>query len=195
MLVEIPWDTCKEEADSSGYVPSYKTKVAPENDAVKAAAKALAEADKPVIYAGQGINYAKAWDELKEIAELINAPVTTSLEGKSTFNETHPLSIGSGGHATPKAVYHFINEADLIFGIGCSFAFTAFGTRMPENKKVINATLDPMDLNKDVSAELGLIGDAKLTVLVGDDAWKTLHLCTATTTNEANPHTTNRRRN
>jgi thiamine pyrophosphate-dependent acetolactate synthase large subunit-like protein len=187
VLVEIPWDTCKEEADISGYVPSYKTKFAPENDAVKAAAKALAEADKPVIYAGQGINYAKAWDELKEIAELINAPVTTSLEGKSTFNETHPLSIGSGGHATPKAVYHFINEADLIFGIGCSFAFTAFGTRMPENKKVIHATLDPMDLNKDVPAELGLIGDAKLTLRALIDELKTLDLGKAESRKESTP--------
>jgi len=179
VLVEIPWDACKEEADISSYVPSYKTKSSPEIDAIKTAARELAAADKPVIYAGQGINYAKAWDELKEIAELLNVPVTTSLEGKSTFNETHPLSIGSGGHATPKAVYHFINEADLIFGVGCSFAITSFGTRMPDNKKVIHATLDPMDLNKDVPAEIGLIGDAKLTLRALIDELKTLDLAKA----------------
>ena len=174
VLGEIPWDACREETDISNYIPSYKTRSGPDPDAVKAAAEALAAADKPVIYAGQGINYAKAWDELKELAELLNCPVTTSLEGKSTFNETHPLSIGSGGHATPKAVYHFINDADLIFGVGCSFAITSFGTRMPANKKVIHATLDPMDLNKDVPAELGLIGDAKLTLQMLITALKTL---------------------
>lgn len=179
VLVEIPWDTCKEEADISGYVPSFKTRYAPDAEAVMAAAQELAAAKRPVIYAGQGINYAKAWGELKELAELLNAPVTTSLEGKSTFNETHPLSIGSGGHATPKAVYHFVNEADLIFGIGCSFAITSFGTRMPEKKKFIHATLDPMDLNKDVPAALGLIGDAKLTLRALIDALRTLDLTQA----------------
>jgi acetolactate synthase-1/2/3 large subunit len=187
VLVEIPWDTCKEEADISAYVPSYKSRFAPESEAVKAAARELAAADKPVIYAGQGINYAKAWNELKELAELLNAPVTTSLEGKSTFNETHPLSIGSGGHATPKAVYHFLNEADLIFGIGCSFAITSFGTRMPDNKKVIHATLDPMDLNKDVPAALGLIGDARLTLQALIAELKTLDLGKAMSRQDSTP--------
>ncbi|MEK9648903.1 MAG: thiamine pyrophosphate-binding protein, partial [Gammaproteobacteria bacterium] len=187
VLVEIPWDTCQEEADISSYVPSYKTRSGPDAESVKAAAAELAAAEKPVIYAGQGINYAKAWDELKELAELLNCPVTTSLEGKSTFNETHPLSIGSGGHATPKAVYHFINEADLIFGIGCSFAITSFGTRMPDNKKVIHATLDPMDLNKDVPAQLGLIGDAKLTLRALIDELKELDLGKAEARRESTP--------
>ena len=187
VLVEIPWDACKEETDISSYVPSYKVRSAPDQESVKAAAKELAAADKPVIYAGQGINYAKAWAELKELAELMNCPVTTSLEGKSTFNETHPLSIGSGGHATPKAVYHFLNEADTIFGIGCSFAITSFGTRMPDNKKVIHATLDPMDLNKDVSAQLGLIGDARLTLRALIDELKTLDMSKAEGRRESTP--------
>jgi len=187
VLVEIPWDTCQEEADVSGYVPSYKVRSGPDAESVKAAAAELAAADKPVIYAGQGINYAKAWDELKELAELLNCPVTTSLEGKSTFNETHPLSIGSGGHATPKAVYHFLNEAELIFGVGCSFALTSFGTRMPDNKKVIHATLDPMDLNKDVPAQLGLIGDAKLTLQALIAELKTLDLGKAEARKESTP--------
>jgi len=187
VLVEIPWDACKEEADISSYVPSFKTKSTPEIDAIKSAARELAAAHKPVIYAGQGINYAKAWDELKEIAELLNVPVTTSLEGKSTFDETHPLSIGSGGHATPKAVYHFINDADLIFGIGCSFAITSFGTCMPDNKKVIHATVDPMDLNKDVPAEIGLIGDAKLTLRALIDELKTLDLAKAESRKDSVP--------
>ena len=187
VLVEIPWDTCQEEADVSGYVPSFKTRSGPDAESVKAAAAELAAADKPVIYAGQGINYARAWDELKELAEMLNCPVTTSLEGKSTFNETHPLSIGSGGHATPKAVYHFLNEAELIFGVGCSFALTSFGTRMPDNKKVIHATLDPMDLNKDVPAQLGLIGDAKLTLQALIAELKTLDLGKAEARRESTP--------
>ncbi len=118
---------------------------------------------------------------------MLNCPVTTSLEGKSTFNETHPLEYWFRGHATPKAVYHFINEADLIFGIGCSFAITSLGTRMPDNKKVIHATLDPMDLNKDVPAQLGLIGDAKLTLRALIDELKELDLGKAEARRESTP--------
>jgi acetolactate synthase-1/2/3 large subunit len=124
----------------------------------------LATADRPVIYAGQGVHYSKAWPELLQLAELLNAPVTTSIAGKSAFPETHPLALGAGGHATTKMVYEFLYASDVIFGIGCSFALTAFGTRIPQDKRVIHATLDPADLNKDLRSELGLTGDAQLTL-------------------------------
>ena len=70
---------------------------------------------------------------LRELAELLEAPVTTSLEGKSAFPENHPLSLGSGGRSMPKAVRHFLDKADVIFGIGCSFATTNYGVRLPRN--------------------------------------------------------------
>ena len=115
-----------------------------------------------MIYAGQGVHYARAWAELKRLAELLAAPVTTSLGGKSAFPENHKLSLGSGGNAIPATVHHFLKKADLIFGIGCSFTKTNFGVDMPAGKTIIHATLDPMDLNKDVACEQALIGDAKL---------------------------------
>ena len=58
----------------------------------------------------------------------------------------------------------YLNDADVIFGIGCSFALTGFGVQMPRGKTIVHATLDPMDLNKDVPAQYGLIGDAKLSL-------------------------------
>ena len=63
-------------------------------------------------------------------------PVDTSLEGKSAFAETHPLSLGSGGVAVPKPVRHFLDNSDVIFGIGCSFTETSFGVPMPKGKKI-----------------------------------------------------------
>ena len=146
------------------YIPSFSAKTAPAPSDLEAAAKVLAEAENPVIYAGQGVHYAKAWDELKALAEAWNIPVTTSIEGKSAFPENHPLSLGSGGRANPRPVKQFLSEADVILGIGVSFALTAFGVAMPKGKTIIHATLDPMDLNKDVAAQHGLIGDAKLTL-------------------------------
>ena len=124
----------------------------------------LKAAKRPVIYAGQGVHYARAWPQLKALAEQLAIPVCTSLEGKSAFPEDHPLSLGAGGLAMPRPVRSFLDRADLIFGIGCSFTETNFGVSMPKGKTVIHATLDPMDLNKDVPAALGLAGDAALTL-------------------------------
>jgi thiamine pyrophosphate-dependent acetolactate synthase large subunit-like protein len=187
VLVEIPWDVCNEAADISSYKPVFKTRTAPDPDHVKSAARELAAASKPVIYAGQGIHYSKAWPELKEIAELLNAPVTTSIAGKSAFDETHPLALGSGGHATSRMVYDFLYDADLIFGIGCSFAISSFATRMPKNKRYIHATLDPVDLNKDIAAEIGMAGDAKLTLQALIAELKTLDLNKAKARQETTP--------
>lgn len=165
VLVEIPIDVFGEEVDDNfTYVPSFKTRTAPDPEKVSEVAEVLAGAERPVIYAGQGVHYARAWPELKKLAETMNIPVTTSLEGKSAFPENHPLSLGSGGRSIPRAVHEFLKDADVIFGIGCSFALTGFGVQMPRGKTIIHSTLDPADLNKDVAAEYALAGDAKLTL-------------------------------
>ena len=101
---------------------------------------------------------------MRAFAELLEAPVTTSLDGKSAFPETHPLSLGSGGLAYPRAVARFLERADLIFGIGCSFTRSSFAIDMPEGKRIVHATLDTADINKDVEVTDALEGDADLTL-------------------------------
>ena len=163
VLVEFPSDLFGAEiSDSFDPTPAPTMRYGPERASLDAAAEALLAADCPVIYAGQGVHYAQAWDALKALAELLGAAVTTSLAGKSAFPEDHRLALGSGGRAIPKPVHHFIQKADLIFGIGCSFTRTAFGIKIPAGKRVIHATLDPADINKDVPVELALVGDAGL---------------------------------
>ncbi len=165
VLVEVPTDLCDEEMrDDFDYVPAPHLRSAPDPRDVAAVARALVAAERPVIYAGQGVHYARAWQPLRELAELLEAPVTTSLQGKSAFPETHPLSLGSGGRSMPRAVHQFLGNADLIFGIGCSFATTSYGVAMPPGKRIIHATLDPADINKDVPVAQALIGDAGLTL-------------------------------
>lgn len=165
VLIEIPQDVMYGPArEPVEYTPSFQTKTGPDPDAVVEVAKVLSKAERPVIYAGQGIHYAEAWSELQEFAELMSIPVTTSLEGKSAFPENHPLSLGSGGRSMPRAVHQFLADSDIIFGIGCSFTQTAFGIRMPKGKTIIHATLDTLDFNKDIEAKHALIGDAKLTL-------------------------------
>jgi len=164
-LVEVPGDLMMEELPGElDYTPVLRTTYGPAPDAVAEAAKMLAEAKNLVIYAGQGVHYAKAWPQLRALAELLSAPVCTSIEGKSAFPETHQLSLGTGGLAMPRPVRAFLDEADVIFGVGCSFTETNFGVKMPKGKRVIQATLDPAHLNKDVPIEVGLVGDAALTL-------------------------------
>ncbi|MCA8927136.1 MAG: thiamine pyrophosphate-requiring protein [Alphaproteobacteria bacterium] len=165
VIVEIPTDTMFEEIEGElDYTPVLRTRSGPDPVDVARAAEALMGAARPVLYVGQGVHYAEAWDEVKALAEHLALPVCTSLQGKSAFPEDHPLALGSGGRAIPKALHHFLQNADLIFGIGCSFTETSFGVKMPKGKRYIHATLDHMDLNKDIACEIGLVGDAKLTL-------------------------------
>ncbi len=164
-LVEIPTDVFPEEVpEPLAYRPTVATRTGPDLQAVAEVARVLVEAKRPVLYAGQGVHYARAWQPLRELAELLEAPVTTSLQGKSAFPEDHPLSLGSGGRSIPRTVHQFLHDADVIFGIGCSFAASNFAVPMPKNKMIVHATLDPADLNKSVPADHALIGDADLTL-------------------------------
>lgn len=165
VLVEIPMDLFSEELPAPlAYQPTPRVRTAPDPVAVDEVARVLVEAARPVIYAGQGVHYAKAWPQLRALAELLEAPVTTSLQGKSAFPEDHPLALGSGGRAVPKPVHHFLAQADVIFGIGCSFAATSYGVKIPPGKTIIHATLDPADFNRTVPVDYALAGDADLTL-------------------------------
>jgi acetolactate synthase-1/2/3 large subunit len=176
VLVEIPTDVFNEEVDPDAYLSPSVIRTGTDMEAVREAAKRLVAAKRPVLYAGQGVHWAEAWSELKELAELLAIPVTTSLEGKSAFPETHPLSLGSGGLAIPQSVRTFLDKSDLILGIGCSFTETNFGVKMPAgHKNIIQATLDPADINKDVAVSLGIVGDARIVLTALLDEVKKLH--------------------
>jgi len=165
VVVEIPHDAFADEVpEPLAYEPVISTRSGPDPQDVARVAEVLVKASRPVIYAGQGVHWAEAYAELRELAELLAIPVCTSLPGKSCFDETHPLALGSGGAAFPRTVPHFLKQADVIFGIGCSFSETAFGVAMPGGKTFIHATLDPLDLNKSFASKYALIGDAQLTL-------------------------------
>jgi acetolactate synthase-1/2/3 large subunit len=163
-IVEVPTDLWNEEIGDLDYSPVIRARTAPDPADVRRAAELILAARRPVIYAGTGVHWAEAWPQLRRFAELLAAPVTTSIGGKSAFPEDHPLALGSGGNAIPKPVHHFIAESDLIIGIGCSFTETNFGIRFPKGKKFIQATLDPDHLAKDVPIVAALLGDAGLTL-------------------------------
>src|SRR5579862_3539520 len=157
VLVEFPTDILRDEIPDAlvaEYKPAPRLKSGPDPQSVSRIAEALVAAQRPVIVAGQGVHYGKAWPQLKALAELLEAPVMTTLGGKSSFPENHPLSLGSGGIGIGAHLWHMLQNADLIFGIGCSFTRTSFGTPMPKGKKIAHATLDPYAINKDVPVDL-----------------------------------------
>ena len=164
-LLEVPGDVIREEIpEPLIYEPTYHTRTAPDSQAIDEAARVLVEAERALLYAGQGVHYAEAWGELRELAELLDIPVTTSLEGKSAFPENHPLSLGSGGRSMPAAVHKHLQAADVILGVGVSFGRTSYGIQFPPGKTYIHATNDTTDLNKNVVSKHALIGDARLTL-------------------------------
>jgi thiamine pyrophosphate-dependent acetolactate synthase large subunit-like protein len=165
VVVEVPVDVMQQELSGPLlYERTPRVRSAPEAGSVAAIAEALVAARRPVVYAGQGVHYAKAWAGLRVLAELLEAPVTTSLGGKSAFPETHPLSLGSGGLAIPETVHRFLHASDFILGIGCSFTRTHFAVPMPPGKRIAHITADAGDINKDVPVTFAAVGDAALAI-------------------------------
>jgi acetolactate synthase-1/2/3 large subunit len=165
VVIELPYDVLDKPFEAAfDYTPGKVALSQPAQADIEAAAELLIAAEKPAIYAGQGVHWSEAYDELRALAEHLAIPVMTSLPGKSAFDETHPLALGSGGNGINGCVRKWLDESDLLFGIGCSFTATSFGLAIPPGKRVIHSTLDPLDIDKSVPSELALVGDARLTL-------------------------------
>jgi acetolactate synthase-1/2/3 large subunit len=177
VLVEIPNDVAIEEFPSPviNYTPIKRTVAGANAKDVEEAAKALAQAKCPVIVAGQGVLWADATAELIELADLLQAPVTTPLEGKSAFPEHHPLSLGTGAGVMPRPVHTFLQKADVVFAIGASLTkHNIVAAPIPTGKTIIHATNDERDLNKNYPADHPILGDAKLVLRQFIDAARDL---------------------
>jgi acetolactate synthase I/II/III large subunit len=164
VLVEIPNDVAVEEfpAPAVHYQPVKRTVSGANVKDVAEAAKVLVQAKCPVIVAGQGVLYADASDELVELAETLQAPVTTPLEGKSAFPEDHALSLGTGAGVMPRPVQTFLQKADVVLAIGTSLTrHSIVAAPVPAGKVIIHATNDERDINKHYPADYPILGDAK----------------------------------
>ena len=163
VVVEIPENLLEAEMsdDAFRYTPADDSLLAGDARDVSETVAALLAAKAPVIYAGQGIFYAEAWDELRAFAELVQVPVMTTLAGKSAFPENHPLALGTGGLSRPATVDHALAKADFVLGIGTSFTLSAYTSVVPAGKTMAQVTIEPDDVNKCYPISYGVIGDAK----------------------------------
>lgn len=166
VALELPGDVLSQDvSDLDRSAPSAApSRSKGDSSDIEPAVRAVLEADNPVIHAGQGVLYAQATPELVELAELLQIPVMTTLAGKSAFPEDHDLALGTGARANSGPVRHFLPDADLVFGIGCSFTKHGMATTIPEGKPLVHATNDPADINKMYDVEYPIVGDAKLVL-------------------------------
>ena len=166
VLLEVPIDISQGDFDEShlSYQPIVTTRLAPDPEVVEGAARAILAADNVLISAGQGVMYAEATEELRELAELLQAPVASTMPGKGAFPDSHPLSCGGAGRSYSDMADHFRHKADLILGVGCSFTLAPYAMPFPPGKVMVHITLTEGDINKEYPTEYPLIADAKLAL-------------------------------
>lgn len=166
VLLEIPTDVAGQDVGTSDIVsdsaPEPGAPAAPED--VRRVAKLMLAAERPVLYAGQDILYAEATSELVALAEALDAPVVTTLLGKSGFPEDHPLSLGTGSSSSPDSVPHFMEQADLICGVGCSFFKSPFAVKIPDDTTLIHITPDRRYINMDYRCKDSITGNPKRVI-------------------------------
>jgi len=165
VLIELPEAVA--EAEFKGpldYTAVPVQRTAPDPYAVKKAVEMLLAAKHPILWAGQGVHYAEAGDQLAALAELIPAPVVATNPGKSAIPDSHPLALGGATRSRSKMFADFMKKSDLVMAIGSSLTVTNFGPSVPAGKTIIHSTNDAGDINKEYRADHGLIGDAGLVI-------------------------------
>jgi len=165
VLIEVPDEVFTAEYQGPlDYAPLPLQRAAPDPAAVKKAAEMLLAAKQPLLWAGQGVHYAEASEQLAALAELLPAPVVATNPGKSAIADSHPLALGAATRSRSKMFADFMGRADLILAIGSSLTVTNFGPAVPPSKTIIHSSNDPSDINKEYRADHALVGDAALVI-------------------------------
>jgi acetolactate synthase-1/2/3 large subunit len=170
VLVDITKDALQKEVTynwpTSIDLPGYRPQFAPNQNAINDAAALIASSHKPVLYVGGGVIKANGARELLELAELLGAPVVTTLMARGAFPDSHPLHMGMPGmHGTVAAVTA-LQKADLLITLGARFDDRVTGklSTFAVNAKVVHADIDPAEIGKNRYADVAVIGDVRETM-------------------------------
>jgi acetolactate synthase-1/2/3 large subunit len=173
VLLDVPMDVFSAQVKAEPVTvprrPGYGRCVGPD-DGIAEAAHVLSTAQRPVIFAGNGVALSDASDELQEIAELAAIPVATTLMGKGVFPEDHALSLGMTGIWGTRAANDTTRDADVILAIGTGFAEADCSSWDPKYtfaippSRLIQIDIDPQEIGKVYPVEVGIVGDAKATL-------------------------------
>jgi acetolactate synthase-1/2/3 large subunit len=162
VILAIPNATATYDETADPYRTVKGWKSAPDPADIRAVVALLLQARNPLIYAGEGVIYAGASEELKALAELANVPVITTLKAKGAFPENHPLFVGVRGDQ----VGHFLNKSDTILAVGSSLSPGRFSHGIPDaaKKTIIHCNVDELHINKIYPTAQAVIGDARMTL-------------------------------
>ena len=170
VLVDIAKDALQKETTfvwpTSINLPGYHPQVTPDSGAISDAAALITRSSKPVFYVGGGVIKANANCELLQLAELLGAPVVTTLMARGAFPDSHTLHLGMPGmHGTVAAVTA-LQKADLLITLGARFDDRVTGklSTFATNAKVIHADIDPAEIGKNRYADVPIVGDVKETI-------------------------------
>jgi acetolactate synthase-1/2/3 large subunit len=168
--LDIPLDVLLQKGEA-GDLPApgtYRPMGRPrgDRDLIDRAARLLLHAQRPLLVAGGGVIASEAWDEFRELAELLGAAATTTPMGSGAVSARHPRFFGDGGWLGGSAVIQALQEADVIVAAGCHFSsWLGLGKPPvmpdPSRQKIIQIDTDPTQLGKKVPMEIGIAGDAK----------------------------------
>ena len=179
VLVDIPKDVTAAVADYNPPVVHFAseepsslerasirrvTKISSPNDAeVEAIASIINESQRPFLYVGGGVVIDNACQQLRELAELRNIPVATSLMGKSAFPSLHPLCCGMIGMHGTKAANMGANRSDLVIALGARFSDRVISdsSKFARNSRILHIDVDPAEINKNIAAHYSLVGSVR----------------------------------
>ncbi len=145
-------------------VPAYRPE--PEPASITHALEVIAKAERPIIVAGGGVRTSGANAELVALAEKLQIPVATSMNGKETIPGDHPLSVGVVGSYSRRSANELVSEADLVFFIGTQTGgMTTHFWRVPKiGVKSVQLDIDPEELGRNYPLEASIMGDAKISL-------------------------------
>lgn len=173
VLLDVPMDVFSQQVTATPMTlsrrPNFDRAPAP-SAGISAAARLLRAAKAPVIFAGNGVTQAEASDELREVAELLGAPVATTLMAKGVFPEDHPLSVGMTGIWGTRVANDQARSADVLLAVGTTFGEADCSSWNPEYTfsipptQLVQIDIDPQEVGKIYPVTAGLVGDAKATL-------------------------------
>jgi acetolactate synthase-1/2/3 large subunit len=154
------------EWDVDLHLPGYRPTYVGNARQIRAAAKLLGEAERPLILAGNGVIQSGATEELRALAERTGIPVITTLHGKGAFSEAHPLSLGMPGMHGWVHVNRAIQECDVLLNVGGRFddRVTGKASTFAPRATVIHIDIDPSEIGKNVKTAVPIVGDARLVL-------------------------------
>ena len=161
VVVEIPVDFFTDEAEVDILRAETHDRPAGDPADIQRAARVLAEAERPLIWAGGGTISSGAWAELQSLAERLDAPVITTSSGKGSIPEDHPLSVGNLANQGP--VKRLMSESDAMLAVGARFGYLPTAKwSIPIPQRLIHVDIDPTQPGKNFPVEIGVHADARL---------------------------------